>query len=630
MLSDYFDIDSLISLLKKASLFSGFDEKMVGGMNGLLNVLFSIGKSIVEAGNFLLDKIYTVDILNSSIDHAFNSGNAVWESLFKTFGTFFIMLVFAYGVKDMMRHGLEKIYLRLLIFSGLFILGAGFFSSGGHILKEVNTISTNAQTQLVSTMAPNVSKPAEKLVNELGLTEPDDVTGQVQNMLYYKFTVEPFLLMNFGTTDVSTKQISDFTAKNGEYTESNGKTIDGRVDTTSEKNPYMTGKKLGQKFAILVNAGIDYVIVAGIILVIAVLNFLVQIFILMLVLLSPIFLARALLPDNEHVMFNVGKMMLGAFAVKVILGVGFGFIFMLLGWIESAFGASSFTSVIAGLFVKVILAVLIYKNYHWFKSVLTQGKISALPKFGKQKQHVDSLSTKSTTKNSQQTDKAIPEAVKAPLRSQEAFQNDYGDNVILQSAMAEPSPRKMERIAKGLGYLNERGVAGSLKDGVSTAYQESNVSNRMDKVKQFNPKEAVNERVSALKDSYHEGQFEAFDKHGLVNSPDVPVDSMRVSEGEGPTRETPSKESNHQEMLSKKEYRRTSSVSPATESFDKRLARLRGEPMVYDVDFKENQTKPTHWDQSFSYETEEALKNDSVIQAELRPKKDKNKTTESL
>lgn len=130
-------------------------------------------------------------------------------------------------------------------------------------------------------------------------------------------------------------------------------------------------------------------------------------------------------------------------------------------------------------------------------------------------------------------------------------------------------------------------------------HQESNVSNMMDKVKQFNPKEAVDDRVSALKDSYYEGQFEYFDKYGLVNSLDVPVDSMRVSEGEGPTRETPPKESNHQEMLSKKEYRRTSSVRSSTESFEKRLARIRGEPMVYDVDFKENQTKPTHCTKTF-------------------------------
>ncbi|RTK32690.1 hypothetical protein DRJ90_14225, partial [Enterococcus faecalis] len=75
MLTDYFDIDSILSLIKQVSWIGGFDEKMVGGFNGILNVLFSIGKSIVEASMVLVDKIYSVDILNKSIDSAFSSSN---------------------------------------------------------------------------------------------------------------------------------------------------------------------------------------------------------------------------------------------------------------------------------------------------------------------------------------------------------------------------------------------------------------------------------------------------------------------------------------------------------------------------------------------------------------------------
>ena len=58
MLTDYFDIDSILSLIKKTSWLGGFDEKMAGGFNGILNILFSIGKSIVEASMVLVDKIF--------------------------------------------------------------------------------------------------------------------------------------------------------------------------------------------------------------------------------------------------------------------------------------------------------------------------------------------------------------------------------------------------------------------------------------------------------------------------------------------------------------------------------------------------------------------------------------------
>ncbi|VTQ74005.1 hypothetical protein [Enterococcus hirae] len=57
-------------------------------------------------------------------------------------------------------------------------------------------------------------------------------------------------------------------------------------------------------------------IVAGVILLISVMNFLAQIFILALVLISPIWVALALLPDNEHVLMNGMKLILGSFGLK--------------------------------------------------------------------------------------------------------------------------------------------------------------------------------------------------------------------------------------------------------------------------------------------------------------------------
>ncbi|MGC3435247.1 CD3337/EF1877 family mobilome membrane protein, partial [Enterococcus faecalis] len=423
MLSDYFDIDSILSLVKKADLLSGLDEKMVGGLNGLLNILFSMGKSIVEASNFLVEKIYNVDILNKSIDSAFNSGNAVWDNLFKTFGTFFVMMVFIYGIKDFFRHGMERLFVRLLVLASLIVVGTGFYSSGSDFLKKINTVSSNAQTELVSVMAPNVSKPAEQLVSDLGLTEPDTVTGQVQNMMYYRFVLAPSLLMNFGKTDVSTNTINEYTAKRGEYTKEIEKEIERKVGEASEKNSYLTGKKLGQKWAILINSGIDFVIVAGVILVISVANYLTQLFILMMVLLSPIFLARALLPDNEQVLFNAGKLILGAFAVKVVLGIGFGFVFMVLGWLDSAFGTTTFLGVIASLFVKIILVVLIKKNWRWFVSVLNRQRVDRMPATG--------FSRSKFKKDVTPSVDSIPQEVKAPIQIEGQGRSDYADNIIL-------------------------------------------------------------------------------------------------------------------------------------------------------------------------------------------------------
>lgn len=632
MLSDYFDIDSFISLIKKAGMFSGFDDKMVGGMNGFLNMFFSIGKSIVEAGNYLMKEILSVDIINKSIDSAFNSGNAIWDSIFKTFGTFFVMLVLAYGVKDMFRYGLEKIFMRLLMFSSLFIIGTGFYSSGANILKDINTISGQAQNELVGVMAPNISEPAEQLINDLGLTEPEDTSAQVENMMYYRFVVQPFSLFNFGKTDVDSKKIKEFTAKEGEYTEDKESKIDKRVGDQAKKNSYLTGKKLGQKWAILLNSGVDYIIVAGVILLIAVMNFLVQIFILMLVLLSPIFLIRALLPDNEHVMFNFGKLLLSGFALKIILGLGFGFVFMLLGWIESAFGAASFIGVIASLFIKVILAILVFKNYHWFKSIINTGSVNGVPKIGKPNKLSFSKTNRIPAEESNTTTNSVPDEIKAPVRQQGQVQNDYADNVILHSAMPETEiaePKRLDNLARKFGYMNERGVAGTMKDSVQDRFQESKLGNTVDKAKEFNPKEKLENRFSEIVGAFQEGQLEAVDKHGLLNSPDIPVDPLRSEEMD--TRFTDTKEnSSNKEVVEEKKYRRTSQLSNSTEGFEERLAKLRGEPVPYKVNYDNLRSNSKTFESTYHFSTEDDLREDKQIKEELKTSKDVDKTTETL
>ncbi|KAJ76408.1 CD3337/EF1877 family mobilome membrane protein [Enterococcus faecalis] len=656
MLTDYFDIDSILSLVKKAPLLSGLDEKMVGGFNGILNILFSIGKSIVEASMVLVDKIYSVDILNKSIDSAFSSSNAVWDNLFKTFGTFFVMMVFIYGIKDFFRHGMERLFIRLLILGSLIVVGTGFYSNGANFLKKVNTVSTNAQTELVGIMAPNVSKPAEQLVEDLKLTPPDTVTGEVQNMMYYRFVLEPFLLMNFGKTDVSTKDIQTFTAKRGEYSDKE-KEIKKIVEDKADKNSYLTGNKLGQKWAVLLNSGIDFVIVAGVILLIAVMNFLLQIFILMLILLSPVFLARSLLPDNEQVLMNAGKLIFGSFAGKVLLGLGFGFVFMTLGWLDSAFGATTFLTVIASLFVKIILAVLIYKNWRWFVSVIQHQKVDKVPlkqKFPHFRKDV-TLKEEGTSPQSSRPPKEVLEPIGY---SDTNGQSDYMDNIILGSTMDEVQPTRMEKLAQKAGYFSERGLGGSLKDGMSQLYQDSKLANGVDKVKGLNPKD----RFNSMANAYREGQFEAFDKHGFVNDPEAPIDPMAYDDFDNMTRfDSEGNEKNRTQLSEEEEkkYRRNSSWSSATESFEERLAKLRGEPYEYDVHFDDFKTEPKEWTQSYSYNpeqplskepnnaprepkegekssstvrysTEDNLRKDREIQEELSPEKESGKTTETL
>lgn len=369
------------------------------------------------------------------------------------------------------------------------------------------------------------------------------------------------------------------------------------------------------------------------------------------------FLARSLLPDNEQVLMNAGKLIFGSFAGKVLLGLGFGFIFMTLGWLDSAFGATTFLTVIASLFVKVILAVLIYKNWRWFVSVIQHQKVDKVPLKQKFPHFRKDVPPKEET--------PLPPSIQPPKEvleptgySDNNGQSDYMDNIILGSTMDEVQPTRTEKLAQKAGYFSERGLGGSLKDGMSQLYQDSKLANGVDKVKGLNPKD----RFSSMANAYREGQFEAFDKHGFVNDPEAPIDLMAYDDFDNMTRfDSEGNEKNRTQLSEEEEkkYRRNSSWSGATESFEERLAKLRGEPYEYDVHFDEFKTEPKEWTQSYSYNpeqpltkepketpreakeegktfstvrysTEDNLRKDREIQEELSPEKESGKTTETL
>lgn len=574
MFEDYFDVDSIISYLKQAPFFSGLDEKAVGALNGLLNILFGIGKSIVLSGNYLIKNVYSVDILNDSIDKVFNSGEQVWDSIFKTLGVVFLTILFIYAVRDILKYGMQKIFMRLLVFGSLVIVATGFYSNGASWLKDINTISGNMQNELVSVMAPEISKDTDKLASELGLTPPADTTDKVENMLYYKFILEPFALFNYGKTDISKEQYTELTAKKGKYDDKKVDDIDAIVKEKSEKNSYLTGKKLGDKYLVLINSSIDYVIVAGIILLISVMNFLVQIFILALVLISPIWVALALLPDNEHVLMNGMKLILGSFALKIALGIGFGFVFMILNFIDSAFGLTSITAIVASLIIKVILAILVVKNFHWFKNAITKAEVDHVPDMKLQKNDGINKNNRKEVNPDYNLDKDMNN--RSFSSSPNGYNNEYADNVQLQSALEDDFSDHSsfgENVMRGIGYTAGRGLGNAVLDKIGDKakgmYDDSKLQNAVDASKEFagSPSEYLKERFSPYSSAYNEGNLEGLNKtYGIDPNGDQEI---RMNETEEEEKKNKRKNENSQE-------------------FERELASLRGED-VSDIEVPVNE-----------------------------------------
>jgi hypothetical protein len=376
MLDKIFNSDSIQSYLDTGYNWFGMDmEKNVQQFfNTLLNWWFGLLKLFVDAINFIIGKVYGLDILTTKANEIFSTSHGVWEKLYHTFGVVFFSFVLIFVVKDFMKNGLQKVFLRLAMFTTLFFLSSGFFSMGPSMVKDINTITQQAQNQLVGIMSPKANKLTTSLLKEFEQNEKQNSVQVVQNTLYSSFVLQPFALMNFGKAEIPLADYNKYLIKSGDDEESRQDEIEDAVKDAAKKNPYFTVKKMQDKVAILLNETIMLLVIGAVVLLISILNFIIQILVLALVLIFGILAMIALFPDKEQVLYNGFKLFGMLFGGKVALGMGFGLLFTLLNITDEAFGTVNIVTVIASLLIKLGLFYLIFKNWRSVLNLLTQGK----------------------------------------------------------------------------------------------------------------------------------------------------------------------------------------------------------------------------------------------------------------
>lgn len=376
VLEDVFNIDSVESYLDTGFKWFGLDlsKDLMELINFLINMFFGLLKLLVYSLNFMIRQLFNLDILSSKLDEVFKTGSQIFDKFYSTFAVVFFAFILMFVVKDFMKQGLQKVFTRLAMFAVLVLISLGFFSSGAKFLKQINTITLNAQEQIVGVMTPKNSEMTEKLLKKYGDGRTPTATETVQNNIYYSFVLQNFALLNFGKSDIPMKNYENYLIRKGEDVNKRNEEIRELVKKENNNNSYFTVKKIQDKFAIILNAFINFAFMGSILLVIAVLNFLIQILILGLILIFPVFSMIALFPEREYVLFNAFKIFGLMFGGKVALGAGFGLIFTIFGWIDGVFGQVTTMTVFASLFVKVVLFFLIKWNWSSLKRLVTEGR----------------------------------------------------------------------------------------------------------------------------------------------------------------------------------------------------------------------------------------------------------------
>lgn len=450
LLKDLFDIDSFQSFFEKGGWFS-INENLQSVLNALLNIAFGLIKYLVLALDYVIDKLFSLNLLEGVLPDLFSTTGAIYNKLFSVVGILIFTFVIVISVKDFFEKGISKALIRFGIFTLIYVGSMTFFSDGANKIQEVNTLSQNVQGQLVDLTSGSLTKNTGNISeNLLGSNQQLDGTSNIRNLIFDEFVIKPYALLNFGKTDVSKEQFESYLVKSGEtFDQKKTDEIADKIKKDSEKNSYLTSDRMTEKVAVLLNTFIMLIVIGTAVLIIGVANILIQLLIYGILFLFPSLLFLALIPNMHHLLKN-GFMLLGTlFASKIGIGFGFGLLFSILNLLDTFFVVTNIVTMIVGLFVKVLLGLFIWKNKGQIVRSLTKGKAELKDFSFNPKQAIQERQQQRAQKEDQQnryaeqdykTQTAENDYLRSGIELDHAYrQNELQDNLLVQAGEEETS-----------------------------------------------------------------------------------------------------------------------------------------------------------------------------------------------
>lgn len=477
MLKDVFDIDSFQSFFEKGGWFS-INENLQGVLNALINLAFGLIKYVVLALDYVIDKLFSLNLLEGVLPDLFSKAGSIYTQLFSVLGILLFTFVIVISVKDFFEKGITKALIRFGIFTLIYAGSMAFFSDGAAKVQEVNTISQNVQGQLVDLTSGSLNSSNQSTTEKLiGGGQQLDGTSNIRNLIFDEFIIKPYALLNFGKTDITKEQFELYLVKKGDsFDREKTKEIEKKIKQDSEKNSYLTSDRMTEKVAVLLNTFVMLLVIGIVVLLIGIANILIQLLIYGIIFLFPSLFFLALIPNMHHLLKN-GFMMLGTlFASKVGIGFGFGLLFSIINLLDSFLVVTNIVTMLVGLFVKVLLGLFVWKNKGQIVRSLTKGK-TELRDFTFPKRAANNRQQQMEQREDQQnrlaeqaykTQTAENDYLRSGVELDRAYrQNDFQDNLLVQAGNEASSPESVLFDTKATEPITES-VNDSVKTGESS------------------------------------------------------------------------------------------------------------------------------------------------------------------
>ena len=345
----------------------GLTEIIFKAMTGLAGFFWEINRFIYKIFDYALKLMFGASTVNNAIndliDHITDLTGSLWNSIFGKFGIILFVLAVIAGFYHFAfkneKDGIKRIVLSLVIIGFSMV----WFKNSSFMLKTFNSISTTAQSQLMTL------DDSEKVKN----TSATDVVRKA----YFEEAIErPYYLMNYGETNAEAVQEDKHDPNeflSTDYDKDASKIQDKvKSDGTKyTKKNYMYYKVLITLFSPLVSLayGIPLFMVGFI-------NLAVQIFALLLDLLLPVMALLSLIPKYSDSFFKGLMDVMMLFISKAVLVLAILGINLCQSIIDIIIPPNSLSGYFLNAFIFYLILVFAWKNRNKIIQKLTGGRLN--------------------------------------------------------------------------------------------------------------------------------------------------------------------------------------------------------------------------------------------------------------
>lgn len=358
----------------------GLDTAMLYLINKMVQAVFWVAKFFFTIFASIYDKLVeSPELFASYVSDIISATASIFKSLEGVLlplvgASMATYLAYVYFVK----HGsFFKTLIRLLLVFACSILFFSKYSDGTYVVTRFYTNTTSVTTNLSSTVT--------KSLTGTKLTTPSSDGALTE---YAKSAIwNPYSYMNsdtadtdngFSLTDEELKSLVDYNDGDDDFKVSNGDKETPIKDVAgSEDDPKnsMLKSNWGAMFSYAIVAVLESLLMGLILIFFALMQFVLNVTLLILLVFTPFALIFAMVPTFENILFNMTKKLGGTIILSglmTLLATISLYFNNILTTITTAIG---FENMIVGYVLKAIVLVILWKKRDYFLSILTANRI---------------------------------------------------------------------------------------------------------------------------------------------------------------------------------------------------------------------------------------------------------------